>query len=70
MLLPEVPAGAVQVNVVSSTTVTEVAAVAPKLIALVPGLSSTKPLPVIVIVAPPAAGPDVGDTPVTVGSAW
>ena len=48
----------------SSTTVTPVAAVAPKSTAVAP----VKPVPVIVTDVPPATGPLVGLTPVTVGA--
>ena len=55
--------GLMAVIVVSSTTVTPVAAVVPKFTAVAP----VKPVPVIVTDVPPAAGPLVGLMPVTVG---
>ena len=53
------------VIVVALTTMTSVAAVVPKSTAVAP----VKPVPVIVTLVPPAAGPAVGLTPVTVGAA-
>ena len=63
--VPAVPAGAVAVIWVALLTVKLVAAVAPKLTALAP----VKLVPVIVTEVPPAVGPAVGLTPVTVGAA-
>ena len=48
---------------VAETTVTPVAAVAPKVTAVAP----EKLRPVIVTVVPPASGPDVGEIDVTDG---
>ena len=59
-----VPAGLFAVIVVSFTTVTFVAAVAPKSTAVAP----VKLVPVIVTNVPPACGPVVGLRPVTVGA--
>jgi hypothetical protein len=58
------PAGAVAVIWVSELTVTLVAAVAPNLTDVAP----VKPVPVIVTTVPPAAGPEVGLMPVTLGT--
>ena len=60
--VPE-PAGAVAVREVAEATVTPLAAVVPKA-TVAPAL---KLVPVTVTVVPPAAGPEVGETPVTVG---
>jgi hypothetical protein len=60
--VPE-PAGEVAVTWVSETTVKPVAAVDPKLTPVAP----VNPVPVIVTSVPPAAGPEVGLIPVTVG---
>ena len=60
-----VPAGLSAVIEVSLTTVTFVAAVAPKSTAVAP----VNPVPVIVTDVPPAVEPVVGLTPVTVGAA-
>ena len=57
------PAGEVAVICVGLTTEKLAAGVAPKLTALAP----VKSVPVIVTLVPPAAGPDDGLTPVTVG---
>ncbi len=59
-----VPAGVVAVIAVALSTVNAAAGVPPKLIALAP----VKPVPVIVTLVPPAAGPDDGLTFVTVGA--
>ena len=59
-----VPDGAVTVRLVSLITLTEVPAVAPKSTAVAP----VKPVPLTVTEVPPAAGPLVGLTPVTVGA--
>ena len=56
-------AGAVAVIVVLLRTVTLVAAVEPKLTPVAP----VKFVPVIVTWLPPAAGPEVGETAVTLG---
>jgi len=63
---PAVPAGVVAVIWVSLTTLKEVAADVPKSTALAP----VKLVPVTVTVVPPAIGPDVGSTPVMVGTAY
>ena len=62
--VPE-PAGDVAVIWVGELTVKPVAEVAPNVTAVVP----EKPLPVMVTVVPPASGPDVGETELTVGAA-
>jgi hypothetical protein len=59
------PAGEVAVIVDAETTVKPVAAVAPKVTAVV----VENPVPVIVTVVPPAPGPVVGEIEVTVGAA-
>ncbi|MNM85398.1 hypothetical protein D3C81_975110 [compost metagenome] len=59
------PAGAVAVICVALLTVTPVAAVAPKVTAVVP----LKPEPVIVTVVPPVVGPEVGEMLLTTGAA-
>jgi len=61
--VPATCAGAVAVLVVALTTVKLVAAVAPNRTAVTP----VKFAPVIVTEVPPATGPDVGLSPVTVG---
>jgi hypothetical protein len=61
-----VPGGATAASVVSETTLKEAAEVEPKLTAVAP----SKFVPVIVTVVPPAAGPDGGLSPVTVGQRW
>src|SRR5690348_13635324 len=58
-----VPAGLVALSTVEDTNVTGVAAVPPNLTVA----AAVKPVPVMVTTVPPAAGPDAGDTPVTVG---
>src|SRR6516164_11385585 len=58
-----VPAGLIAVSWVGDTTCTPVAATPPKV--TVAGVA--KLVPVMVTVVPPAAGPDDGDTFVTVG---
>jgi hypothetical protein len=60
---PAVPAGLIAVIEVGETTVTPVAALAPKSTAVAP----VKPVPVIVTSVPPAVVPEVGLTPETVG---
>ena len=60
-----VPAGAVAVIEVALFTVNEVADVAPKVTAVAP----VRPVPVMVTVVPPVAGPAVGLIEVTVGAA-
>ena len=52
-------------RVVELTTVTPVAALVPKSTAVAP----VKPVPVTVTLVPPAVGPAVGLSPVTVGAA-
>ena len=64
-LAPAVPAGVVAVMVVGLTTVTLVAELPPT-VTVAPVM---KLVPEIVIGVPPAAGPEVGDTAVTVGGA-
>ena len=65
LTVPAAPAGAVAVIVVGFTTVTFVAATVPKL--TVAGLA--KLVPVMVTTVPPAVGPELGLTAVTVGAA-
>ena len=60
-----VPAGLVAVICVAELTVKLVAATVPKSTAVAP----VKSVPVIVTVVPPAAGPDAGLMPVTLGAA-
>ena len=57
------PAGVVAVIIVSLTTVTPVTYASPMVTAVAP----VKPLPVMVTVVPPVAGPDIGETCVTIG---
>jgi len=59
-----VPAGDVAVIWVAEMTMNDVAAVAPKVTAVAP----VKFVPVIVTDVPPAVGPAVGETDVTVGA--
>ena len=59
------PAGEVAVTWVAELTVKLVAAVAPKFTAVEP----VNPVPLIVTVVPPVAGPDVGEIEVTAGAA-
>ena len=61
---PALPAGDVAVIDVALLTVNEVAAVAPNFTAVAP----VKLVPVMVTLVPPAVGPLVGLTPVTVGA--
>ena len=61
---PGVPAGVTAVIEVALTKVTEVAATPPT-VTVAP---EEKPVPVIVIVVPPAEGPSAGETPVAVGA--
>ena len=60
-----VPAGAVAVICVALLTVKPVAAVPPKVTAVVP----VKFEPLMVTLVPPVPGPAVGEIPVTVGAA-
>ncbi len=60
-----VPAGDVAVIWVAELTVKLVALVPPNLTAVAP----VKSVPVMTTLVPPAAGPDVGARPVTVGAA-
>ena len=62
---PAVPAGVRAVSCVALTNVTFVAAVPPTRTVA----PETKFAPVSVIVVPPAVGPEVGDTDVSVGAA-
>jgi hypothetical protein len=61
------PAGLVAAQMVALAHDTPVAAVAPKATVVVPG-AVLKPVPVIVIAVPPAAGPEAGATLLTVGA--
>jgi hypothetical protein len=63
--VPAASAGVTAVIVVALTTVKLAADTLPNLTALAP----VKPVPVIVTLVPPAVGPLVGDTAVTVGAA-
>ena len=63
LAVPGGPAGVVAVMVVSLTTVTPVAAPPANVTPVAP----VKPVPVMVTEVPPAGGPDVGLSPVTVG---
>jgi len=58
------PGGAVAVMLVADTTVNDEAAVEPNDTLVAP----VKFVPVIVTLVPPAVGPDVGETDVTVGA--
>jgi hypothetical protein len=58
------PAGATALIHVAEVTVKLLAAAPPKATAVAP----VKPVPLIVTVVPPAAGPPVGLSPVTVGA--
>ncbi|MNM52520.1 hypothetical protein D3C81_635990 [compost metagenome] len=62
--VPALPAGAVAVICVALFTVKPEAAVAPKVTAVV----APNPVPVMMTVVPPPAGPDVGEMLVTVGA--
>lgn len=62
-----VPAGLVAVHVVVLAHETPVAAVEPKAIVVAPG-AVRKPAPVTVTVVPPAGGPPVGESALTVGT--
>ncbi len=62
--VPGVRAGVVASAVVGLVTLTPVAAT-PPIVAVAP---ATKPVPVITIAVPPAAGPESGATLVTVGA--
>ena len=61
-----VPAGTTTVRLVELLTLTEVPAVVPKSTVVEP---ETNPVPVTVTVLPPAGGPLLGLTAVTVGAA-
>ena len=61
--VPALPAGAVAVTEVADLTVNEAAAVAPKLTAE----ALVRLVPVMVTVVPPAVGPALGLTEVSVG---
>ena len=63
--VPALPAGDVAVIDVALLTITPVAAVPPKLTAVAP----VKLVPVMVTLVPPAIGPLLGETAVTVGAA-
>jgi hypothetical protein len=63
--VPAEPAGVVAVSEPLLLTETPVATVLPKVTLVAP---VTKFVPVIVIVCPPANGPDAGEMPVTVGA--
>ena len=63
LAVPAVPVGVVHVIDVAETTLTPVHA-APPTVTVAP---AAKPVPVIVIDAPPAVEPEAGDTAVTVG---
>ncbi|MNK90103.1 hypothetical protein D3C87_1101450 [compost metagenome] len=65
MTVPALPAGAVAVICVALLTVKPVAAVAPKVTAVVP----LKFEPVMMTVVPPVAGPVAGEMLVTAGAA-
>ena len=67
--VPAVPAGTSQVIVVSLTTITLVAGLAPKSTVLVPGLLFWKPVPVSVTLLPPSDVPLEATTPESVGRA-
>jgi hypothetical protein len=64
-LAPAVPAGVVAAIWVSSVTVKLVAAVPPMVTAVAP----VKLVPVMVMLVPPAVGPDEGETVLMVGPA-
>ena len=64
LAVPALPAGVVAVMLVELTTVTLVAAVPPRAIAVAP----VKLAPVMVMVVPPACEPLVGEILVTVGA--
>ncbi|KRB26617.1 hypothetical protein ASD94_14065 [Acidovorax sp. Root70] len=63
--VPALPAGAVAVICVAELTVKPVAAVAPKVTAVVPA----RFVPVTITDVPPVIGPAVGEIDVTVGAA-
>jgi hypothetical protein len=63
--VPALPGGAVAVICVAPFTVKVVAGIVPNLTAVAP----ERAVPVIVTLVPPAAGPEAGLTPVTVGPA-
>ena len=65
LAVPALPAGVVQVAVVLLVTLKLVHAVPPTVITVAP----VRFVPVIVMTVPPAAGPEVGETEVTVGAA-
>jgi hypothetical protein len=62
--VPEVPAGAVTVIDVLELTVTAVPGFVPKLTVVAP----VNPLPVRVTTLVPVTGPELGETPLTVGA--
>ena len=64
MTAPAAPAGVVAVIWVELCTVTELAAVLPKVMVA----PARKPVPVSVTAVPPAAGPLVGEMPLRVGA--
>ena len=64
--IPTAPAGAVAVMEVELTTVTPVALVPPNLTA---APVVVKFVPLMVTTVPPVVGPELGDTPTTVGTA-
>ena len=63
LALPAVPAGVVQLRLVSLMTTTLLQALPPTVTALAP----VRSVPVMVMAVPPAMGPALGDTPLTVG---
>jgi hypothetical protein len=63
---PAVPAGVVQVAEVADVTVKLAQACPPTVMPV----TWVKPVPVRVIAVPPAAGPLLGETAVTVGGGW
>ena len=67
---PAGPGGVVHVIVASSTTVTSVAALPPKVTVGGPAALTRKPLPARVTAVPPSEVPAPGTTAVRVGSGW
>ena len=63
LALPAVPAGTVQVMLVALATLKLLHAVPPTVTAVAP----VRLVPVMLMLVPPAVGPALGDTPVTVG---
>ncbi len=63
--VPKDSDGDLAVICVAELTVKEVATMLPNLTEVAP----VKPVPVIVTIVPPAIGPELGETPVTVGTA-